>query len=287
MKTIEQIIRYTSQCEFPADDWQSVLDYCRNNFGGGKIHKALKPKYKSTYQEFLEWIREGFGSGDIIRYGHTSGIVSYATGHEATLAAYCDFEGNLIVKDLEVFVGKMFPLEDKPKNEFRELMFNSGFDFSVKNGRLVELYIPKNFSYVSFTFKDSPSVNIGLYLKSEGNNYCFSALLMNGELFFNHKIEKKCTPLRAASFKEIQTLHNKAAKQGWVLEGKSNTFTQKPLRNHKGRYWYITDRFTVTADMDSGSSKHDERFEVGNYFIDETEAVLFVKEIIEKRKEGH
>ena len=286
MKNIEQIIRYTSQCEFPENDWQLVLSYCRTNFVGGKIHKALKPKYKSTYKQFIEWIDNGFGSGDIVRYGHTSGILSTSVPDAMILGAYCDYEGNLITKELEVFPGKVLPLEEKPKQEFKELLFNSGFDFSVKNGKLVELYIPKKFSYASFTRQNNPSINVGLYIESRDYKYRFSALLLNGELLIDCEIEQQCTPLRAATLKEIQALHNKASKEGWVLEGRTNTFTQKQTRNYKGKYWYITYRFTVIADKDMGDGKHDERYEVGNYFIDETEAVLFANEIITKRKEG-
>jgi len=286
MKTIEQIIRYTSQCEFPSEDWQLVLDYCRANFSGGKIHKALRPKDKSTYRQFIEWVDNGFGSGDIVRYGHTSGIVSLSTPNKMVLGAYCDFDGNIVLKELEVFPNKVLPLEDNPKQEFRKTLFNMGYDFSVKNGRLVEVYKPQNNSYVSFTYQDTPSVNIGLFLESVDYQYHFSALLLNGELLFDCFIDSKCTPLKPASLREIQRLHNTASKEGWALDGKSNTFVKKPLRNLKGKYWYITDRFSVTADMDMGGSKHDERYEVGNYFIDETEAVLFAQEIIEKRKEG-
>lgn len=285
MKTIEQIIRYTSQCEFPEDDWQLVLDYCRNSYSGGKIHKALKPKDKSTYRQFLEWIDNGFGSGDIVRYGHTSGIVSLATPNKIVLGAYCDFEGNLIMQELEVFPNKVMPLEDKPKREFRELVFSKGYDFSVRNGRFAELYIPKKYSYVSFNYDDNPSVSIGMYLESRDNKYYFAALLLNGELMIDCSIDCRCTPLKASTLKEIQTLHSKAAKEGWTLEGRTNTFTQKQTRNYKGKYWHLTDRFTVIADMDMGGAKHDERYEVGNYFIDETEAVLFAQEIIRKRKE--
>lgn len=36
MKTLNQIIRYTSQCSFQDDDWQMVLAYCRERYGGGK-----------------------------------------------------------------------------------------------------------------------------------------------------------------------------------------------------------------------------------------------------------
>lgn len=284
MKSIEQIIRYTSQCEFPPEDWQKVLDYCRNNFSGGKIHRALYPKDKSTYIEFIEWIDNGFGSGDIIRYGHTEGIVSSSTPNRMVLAAYRDFEGNLIVKELEVFPGKAMPLEEKPKMEFRKQFFNAGYDFYVRNGRVTELYTPKKNSYVSFTRPGNPSVNIGFFLKSDDYRYYFAALLLNDELLIDCSIEHECTPLKSSTIREVQRLHSRASKEGWTLEGRSNKFVKKELRNYKGKYWYITDRFTVTADKDTGSPLHDERFEMGNYFIDETEAVLFAREMVIKRK---
>lgn len=286
MKTIEQIIRYTSQCEFPADDWQMVLDYCRTNFTGGKIHKALKPQYKSSYIQFIEWIDNGFGSGDIVVYGNTVGIVSTSVPEKMILAAYRDFDGNLIAKDLELFQGRAFHLIESRQAEFRKQLFDNGYDFSVKNGRLTELYTPKKFSYVSFNYNKNPSVSIGMFSESVDSKYRFVALLLNGELFFDHEIEHQCTPLKPSTLKEVQTLHNKASKAGWVLNPRKNVFMKMSERNYKGKYWYITDRFTVTADKDSGNGIHDERFEVGNYFIDETEAVLFAREIIEKRKEG-
>ena len=286
MKTIEQIVRHTSQCEFTEDDWQKVLDYCRTNFTGGKIHKALKPSYKSDYCQFIDWIDNGLGAGDIVLYGHTVGIVSVSVPTTMILAAYCDYDGKLIVKDLEVFQGKACHASPVQKSDFRKLLFDNGYDFSVKNGKLFELYSPKKYSYVTFVIEGSSSVNIGMYLDSDSCQYHFAALLMNGEIYVDHKIDKRCTPLKPSTLKEVQTLHSKAAKNGWVLNSKTNAFVQKSKRNYKGRYWYITDRFTVTADKDSGNGVHDERYEVGNYFIDQTEAVLFAKEIIEKRKEG-
>ena len=56
MKTLDQIIRYTSQCRFPDDDWQKVLAYCRERFKGGKIHKALSPISESSYDQFVNWL---------------------------------------------------------------------------------------------------------------------------------------------------------------------------------------------------------------------------------------
>ena len=44
MKTLDQIYRYTSDCQFSDGDWQKILDYCRKLYGGGKIHKAMNLK---------------------------------------------------------------------------------------------------------------------------------------------------------------------------------------------------------------------------------------------------
>lgn len=285
MKTIEQVISYISQCEFPNSDWPLVQDYCKEHFGGRNVSRARNPLYVSTYRQFTEWVDSGFGPGDIVRYGHTVGIVSTSVPDIAILAAYCDFEGNLITRNLQIFPSKILPLEDKPAQEFRELMFKNGVDFSVKDGKIVKVYTPKNFSYVSFKLDGSTSVSTGLLLGSDGCEYHFSALLIDNTLYIDHKIELRCTPLKKATLKEVQKLHSKASRLGWALEGRKHTFVRKSERNPKGKYWYITDRFTVTADKDSGTAKHDARFEAGNYFTDETEAVLFARDLVMRRKE--
>lgn len=286
MKNIEQIIRYTSICQFNDDDWAMVLAYCREHFKGGLVHRALKPKYSSTYDQFTEWVDNGVGSGDIVAYGHTTGIVGISVPDKVILAAFRDFDGNLIANELEVFPNKVIRLNGEPEREFMKLLFNNKLDFHVKTGKLIELYRPKNKSYVTFIYNEKQSVNVGFYLKSEENKYCFSALLMDDELKIDCKIDIQCTPLRMASEKEIAMLHKKASKEGWAMRGKDGIFFKKALRNIGDKYWYMTERFTITADLDNGGKRHDERFEAGNYFTDETEALLFAKEISDKRKEG-
>ena len=124
MKTLNQIYRYTADCHFSDEDWQRVLEYCRKRFKGGKIHKALYPKADSTYRQFRKWIETGFGAGDMVSYGNTMGIVSSSTPASIVLAAYCDYEGNLIVNDMEVLEPQRLQALEVPRiTELRKLVF--------------------------------------------------------------------------------------------------------------------------------------------------------------------
>lgn len=287
MKTLEQIIRYTSHCSFQDDDWQKVLNFCRERYSGGKLHRALSPISESTFEEFLKWIDNGFGSGDIVRYGHTSGIVGSSTPDRTYLAAYLDFDGKLIAKELDVFPGKLIRLIGDTGSHFEKAMFENKLDFSPRVGRMVKMYIPKKFSYATMYDKKTCQSLVGMYLESDDKgNYHFSAIISSGKLFFDHYVPSNCTPLKPSSQKEIKLLHQIAAKNGYILNGRTCQFVKSIKRGEKNSYWYINDRFEVVADKDNGSKKHNDRYDVGNYFIDYTEALLFAKSIIEKRKGG-
>lgn len=152
MKTLDQIIRYTSQCRFPDDDWQKVLAYCRERFKGGKIHKALSPISESSYDQFVNWLDSGFGSGDLVSYGKTMGVIGDCTPEITTLIAYCDYEGNLIAKKMNVQDAlRLKRLDDERSRELKKKIYERGFDIVARNAKLSELYIPKKNFYVILT----------------------------------------------------------------------------------------------------------------------------------------
>lgn len=145
MKTLNQIYRYISDCQFPDEDWQKVLAYCRKRFKGGNIRVSQIPKSTSTYQEFLDWIEFGFGAGDFVSYGNTMGVVGNSTPAGVILAAYCDYDGNLIVNDMEVLEPeRLKPLDEARILQLKRLLFEKGVDFHVRFGKFEKLYTPKN-----------------------------------------------------------------------------------------------------------------------------------------------
>lgn len=288
MKTLDQIIRYTSQCRFPDDDWKMVLSYCRERFKGGKIHKSISPISESTYDQFIKWIDSGFGSGDLVSYGNTMGVIGDCTPATTTLIAYCDYEGNLIIKRMDVRdVFRLQRLDEERSRELKRKIYDRGFDIVQRTAKLTELYTPKENFYVAFGDVEFGDLCVGMYLESKGCSHHFSALLDGKDkLQMDCWIDIECTPFRPATEKDIQRLHQATSNAGWSFNGRTNSFIKMPKRGHNNVYWYLNDRFEIVLDKDNGSNKHTERYEAGNYFIDNTEALLFMKEVRNIRKGG-
>lgn len=288
MKTLNQIIRYTSQCRFQDDDWKIVLAYCRERFKGGKIHKSLSPISESTYEQFIEWIDLGFGSGDLVSYGNTMGVIGDCTPKITTLMAYCDYDGNLIVKNMNVeSVSRLQRLDEARCKELKRKIYDKGFDINQRNANLVKLYTPKENFYVTLGDVEHGDLRIGMYLESNGCSHHFSAFLdEKDKLQMDCWIDVECTPFRQATEKDIQRLHQATSSAGWSFNGRTNSFIKTSKRGHNNIYWYLNDRFEIVLDKDNGSKKHTDRYEAGNYFVDNTEALLFMKEVIDIRKGG-
>lgn len=286
MKTLDQIYRYTSDCSFSDEDWQKILCYCRKHFKKGKVHRALSPLTQSTYDQFIGWVEQGFGSGDLVSYGKTMGIVKTGIPGHIELAAYCDYEGNLIVKEMNVMdVERVRPLERERCVEFKKLMINKGVDFSVRLGKTCELYIPKENYYVTLENGEGCEPDVGMFLKSDGYNYHFMAFLSNGKLKMDCWVKSEYTPLRQAGSSDIRRLHHAISDAGWSFNERTKSFVRLAQKRKDNHYWYLNDRFEIVSDVDNGTKKHSERYDAGNYFSDQTEALMFmkaVKEIVKK-----
>lgn len=284
MKTFNQIYRYTSDCCFPDEDWQRVLEYCRDHFEGGKIRKALAPKSNSTYEQFQDWIKTGFGPGDMVSYGNTMGVVGSSTPDGIVLAAYCDYEGNLIINDMEVLEPeRLKPLEERRKVELKRLMFEKGVDFYVRDGKVDKLYTPEKYFYVTIENPDKDKPNIGMYLESDNSKHHFLAYLDGNKLRMDCWVDPKYTPLKSATEADIKRLHTATSKAGWIYNERCHQFIKAPKKGQDNIYWYLNDRFELVMDKDNGTKKHMQRLEAGNYILDYAEGVLFMKEVRKMR----
>lgn len=284
MKTLNQIYKYTSDCRFPDDDWKLVLSYCRERFKGGKIHKSIRPISNSTFDQFLNWIDNGIGAGDYVAYGKTMGIVKNSTPEGVTLAAYCDYDGNLIINDMPVLNPERLTLLDDDRiDTFKRLMYDAGKEFYIRSGIVGQLYTPKKYFYVTFEDGKCNESCVGMFLKSEDCKYYFVALLRDKKLELNTCIESHYTPLKQANETDIKRLHQAAEKAGLSYNERTHQFVKTPKRVVNNVYHYLNERFEIVSDRDNGSAKHTQRYEAGNYIVDYTEALLFQKDVLRLR----
>lgn len=284
MKTLNQIIRYTSHCRFSDEDWQKVLCYCRERFKGGKTHKALKPISTSTYTEFLDWIDHGLGSGDMVSYGNTPGIIVSSTPDKTLLTAYLDYDGNLMTQQMEVLnPERLMRLDDKRSRQLRKLLIDNGLDYSPSSHGLVSLCTLKENLYVVIGDNDDGTADVGMYLESDGYKHRFAALVKSGELLLDCWIDTDYTPLRRADSSDIQRFHKIISKAGYTYNARVKQFIKQPNVGSDNIYYYLNDRFEIVTDKDNGGDVHAARFAVGNYFLDFGEALMFMKEVRKMR----
>lgn len=285
MKTLDQVFRYTRECKFTEDDWQQVLSYCRSHYKGGAIHIAKRAKIQSTYQQFLDWVENGYGAGDIVGYGNTMGVVQSATPAGMTLAAYCDFEGNLINQPMKVLhPERIKPLNEDQKTLFKKMMYENGLEFYVRSAMIDGVYTPKKNYYVLYNDGQSTSPKVAMYLETVDNKYHFAALLDGKQIKIDCWADTNYTPLKQASVVDIRRLMMAASKKGWRYNERLQCFVRADKRGRGNMYWYLTDRFEIAKDIDDGTQKHKDRYDAGNYFIDYTAAILFMQEVQKIRR---
>lgn len=285
MKTKEQVVKYTSQCRFSDEDWQLVLDYCREHYGGGRVHKSLKPLSESTYQQFLDWVENGYGVGDVVRYGHTIGILGACTPNYACLAAYLSFERELIEQKLEIPVHKIIPATDSDSVEIQTKLKAIDMTFSVSLACLMKTYQPDDGDIVRVTIKNMQTT--GIYRVRNTDSFFFYAFVQDKTIIKDYILPISEATLSMPTKTDIERLQVVLAQNQmeWSARHKTLRVVENARATKGGRYWYISEDFSIVADVDMYTKKHNIRHKSGNYFCAYGTAVLFDQKIKQLRKE--
>lgn len=285
MKTKEQIIKYASQCYFSDEDWQKVFDYCRKQYGNSGVRKALKPLSQSTYQQFLDWIDNGYGVGDIVRYGHTLGILGAYTPDYVYLAVYLSFEDELIEDKLEVPRHKVFKSSDSDKWKMHDLMKLMNVTFSVSSACLVKTYQPDNGDIVRVTIGNLQTT--GIYRVSDGSNFYFYVFVQDGNIKKDYFTPVGSVTISKPTKTDVERLQIALAKNKmeWSARHKVLRIIENARVAKGEKYWYFSELFSISSDIDMYTKKHNERHKKGNYFCAYGTAVLFAQKVISLRKE--
>lgn len=295
MKTISQIINYTALCEFDAEDWVKVLRYCRENYKSGRICKSKRPKSHSTYQEFIEWIENGVGAGDVVEYRGMIGMVGYSLPDKFLIIAHLKYENFRLSDKLEV---QPLPIDndslcknnlagDEHKTILRRAMYQEGMRYSATLNTLTEVYTPPKFSYVVWENPRTGERNTGIYIKSDGS-ICYFLAYEDGEsVKYNHGIDTDYTPLWMADRKDCQRLDKAMAKDKKYFNPHIHEILPLTKDSAKNTYWYMNDRFEIVQDKDDGKSRHKARLNAGNYFLDYEKAIQFMKDTRIRRRCGY
>ena len=281
-KTKEQVNRYLTHCRFPEDDWSKILLYCRKN-DLGYAHKSAHPKSDSTYEQFIQWLRTGYGSGDVVRYGHTIGILSSCTPEYSAFCAYLSYDGQLVISDLQISTDRVIAPGKDDARRIYGLLKMSGLDFDVRLARVYEKKLSQPYSRVSYCYG---SVNgYGVIGSYDGDVAHFIFGVESGKLLLDFDVPIYELGTEPIDKNGIMTITKVLSDNLLRWNYSSNSLEELRPRVSVGEtYWYITDKFTVSSAIENRARTNDVRYERGNYFVNHSEAVDFLQEILRMRK---
>lgn len=281
-KTKEQVNRYLIHCEFPDDDWQKVLVFCRKN-GLGYAHKSSRPKSASSFNQFIDWLRSGYGSGDVVRYGHTIGILSVCTPDYTVLCAHFSYDGKLLVTDLQVSTDKIIAGTDTDRKRIYGALKLSGLDFDDRLARVYQKKLPAVFSRIAYRYGDISGYGvIGRY---DGDVAHFVFGIENGVV--RRDFEIPIYDLATDAIDKVGILAINDALNAALLRWNHQACKLEDLQPRVrvgDTYWYITDKFSVSSAIENRAPTNEVRYERGNYFLNHSEAVEFLSAIMKMRK---
>lgn len=279
MKTKEQILKYVAQCSFEDSDWQRVIDYCTLNYNVKRMARGNKNLPMSTFDEFKLWIKYGFGVGDIVKYGNVVGVLGYVSPNYVYLSAYLSLDGELIQNKLELLPHKLIAAtEDEAKN-FQDTMYTLGWQFSLSLSACVPMYKPKNGEIVRITTDSMQTVGIvrciveglvSFYAYVDGDKIVRDRGMLLSECVFS-------TPTKTELFRLQEALAKN--RMEWSPRHKTLKMVGIERAEKRGRYWYLSDRLAICSDIDGYTKTHNERFQVGNYFVSYQAAILFMQKV--------
>ena len=284
MKTKDQVIRQLKELKFADDEWNKTQKFL--NSVGIKPKRATKSgAIDCSFDDFMDWYQHGYGSGDIVGYGRTAIVVSLCFQDTLMYCGYFGLDGELLLPKEPCAIGdatRRKPLEKEESAKCEENYLISEFLVDVAKGVLVR--------------KPVPIIGKVYEFLNDGRKYagCVSSI-SDKTVTFCYQYNQKELNLKEIDVKPCQiyclvTNTTKLYKEirdrfGYSWDDKSHQFVLLPKRANKGGiYFYITDRFTVSAAKDGYTMKNDMQYSSGNYFITKPEAEEFLDTMKETRK---
>lgn len=284
MKTKEQVIRQLKELKFADEEWGGVQKFL--NSVGIKPKRATKSGAIScSFGDFMDWYQHGHGSGDIVGYGRTAVVVSFSFKNNLWYCGYFGLDKELLIPKESLEVGvtdRCKYLNNEEIEPYRNSYYTSRYLIDVVRGELVHKPTPTLGKVYKFLHNGTvnigcasnisdETVTFGYQYGQEGLNLC-KLEVPQCQVFF-------LVTNTAKLYKEIRD------RFGYSWDEKSRQFILLPKRIDKGGiYFYITDRFTVSAAKDGCTVKDDMRYSSGNYFPSKTEAEIFLSIVVEARK---
>ncbi len=277
-----QVKRHLQNCSFTDQDWQKVLDYCKGIYGGGSMHRAIRPQYKSTYEEFVDWMENGFASSNIVRCKDYICIVADQFGEEVITNVLMAPTGELSTEETRFKSDQVSLANIADCKKIMNKLSNNGYRYSPSLSKLIRTYCPKENTMVGLTINGTDCN--GVFREFDGDLVRLHFYVSDGMVVKDYHGK---ADVRMITKKGMDEVYETLKKEGLAWNYRTGMLEKTVKRVAKGEtYWYISDKFTIVSAKDSYLLTHNTRYTRGNYFYYYKDALDFLNMILEKRKES-
>ena len=275
-KTNEQILRHLFNCRFSDDDWGKVLTYCHEHDYTG-MHRAIRPKSASTYQQFVEWVKNGLGVGDVALYeGDYCVIGDELPGCSYIMALLKD--GVLNIGNVTIQPGKLKRVSDDDARNFLGLCELRGYSVSASLSMMVKSKKLKAWESVKFNHREKTCYGVVKEHKDTLVDFVF--VLVDGTVKKDFSVNYSDISTMPIKKDEISAMNEELARNGLRWDKREKQQMRECRMAELGEtYWYISDIFSVRSGIERRSAVDSLRRKNGNYFNNAEDALMFLERL--------
>lgn len=285
-KTQFQITSFLSKCTYRSeDDWRHIMGICRCDgitpSTAGKCE--IDPTAGLSLDEFVDWMNNKCGAGDICRYQKDLVICGFARLKCATIVGKL-VDDKIHVCDMEIAQSELKTASTEESAAFIRALLSSGFQFSEKTLRLNERYLPKPGDRVIFNSPEFSGIGVVKDVNPRTGSVDFFCYYINETDQIHYSMnETDIMNLSDVIFEPMDNSDRRTTKSnGLYLQRKLNTVLAKVGKVWKDKlhrveplegmvpigstYWYLNDRMILRSAIEKGKVSSKFRYYAANYF---------------------
>ena len=278
-------------------DHKRILGVCQ---GDGSVQPAqsflIDPEAGITVLEFIDWVDNRFGAGDICNMGSQTVIVGKSDYRCSRIVG--KLAGEEVIKvDEKVPQNELTEATDRQKYDFYCALLSQQLQFSLKEMKLVERYVPQPGDRVIFTSPGKKGLGVikEIHFDTDEVDYFCYYINETGEVGYS----MDCRAVTNLSDVLFEPMNNSSQRQtkgnGIYLQRKLNKELARfgKVWNEKlhriepleamvpvgEKYWYLNDKMELIADTERGGIVSKRRYYAANYFKTMEEGLTYQGQI--------
>lgn len=298
MKTKKQVEHFLKYAKYKSEmDYTGISLYCKEKYGIKLPVPSSYPQEETSfaYSQFADWLENGYGAGDVVKWEENIGLVQSSTCTSVKICLQIDRNGATIASSI-IPVQFITRAEENASERISRVLEDKGLEFGNPFFVITNKFIPPAGSLVCFKNNKTKKEGFGVVrnIDNAGNVIMYCYVLKNdAERIVRYNMHEELGVVSDFSFRsfkptdyERKLLENELGKYGKTWNHYLKRIEPVDMKVKLGeRYWYITDKMTVTAAVEKGTVTSNKRYLAANYFKDQADAVRMLSETMELRRD--